>query len=128
MTSENTARAPSGLGRRGRRFWRESVDKYEFNGAEVHLLTEACRTLDRIDALDRLIAEEGQMVRGSMGQPVMHPAIAESRQQRIVLGRLLKQLDLPDDADDAPASRSPDSEKASYAAQVRWSQPRRRHG
>lgn len=125
MSTDKAPRSPAGLGPRGRRFWRDSVARYDFTDAELQLLTEACRTLDRLDALDALVAEQGATVKGSMGQTVLHPAIAEARQQRLVLGRLVKQLDLPDE-DDTPAS--PETERARFAAQARWSQPRRGHG
>lgn len=123
MSTDKAPRSPAGLGPRGRRFWRDSVARYDFTDAELQLLTEACRTLDRLDALDALVAEQGAMVKGSMGQTVLHPAIAEARQQRLVLGRLVKQLDLPDESA-PPAASTPESERARFAAQVRWS----RHG
>ena len=82
---------PNGLATRGRKFWRDVVDEFDLTDAERHLLHEACRSLDRIDALEAVVTTEGQTVTGSTGQTVLHPAIAEARQQRLVLGRLVKQ-------------------------------------
>lgn len=57
-------------------------------------------------------------VGGSAGQPRAHPALAELRQARTTLGRLLSQLDLPDE--DGHTLPSPTTAKARRAAQVRW--------
>ena len=115
---------PNGLATRGRKFWRDVVDEFDLTDAERHLLHEACRSLDRIDALEALVATEGQTVTGSTGQTVLHPAIAEARQQRLVLGRLVKQLELPDE--DTPPTSSMNTDRARYAAQQRWSRAGRR--
>lgn len=109
---------PRDLSTRGRRFWRDVIGDFELTGAERHLLHEACRSLDRLDALEALVVTEGQTVIGSTGQTVLHPGIAEARQQRLVLGRLVKQLDLPE----GPVSSA--SEKAAHAARERWSRGR----
>lgn len=58
------------------------------------------------------------MARGSTGQPVVHPAVAEMRQQRAVLGSLLGQLALPDE--DGEAVRTPAKQRARKAARARW--------
>lgn len=117
MTTERAPRSPAGLGPRGRKFWRETVSKYELSGPEFELLAETCRVLDRIAELDALVAEQGAMVPGSAGQPVLHPAISEARQQRLVLSRLVRQLALPDETDPAVSLQT---EQKRYAAQVRW--------
>lgn len=43
---------PKGLGTRGRAFWNETVTEYALTPANLQLLAEACRTLDRLDRLD----------------------------------------------------------------------------
>lgn len=118
----STPKAPAGLAGRGRKFWREACAKYEFDRQEVELLVEVCRSLDRLDALDALVAEQGQTVTGSTGQTVLHPGIAEARQQRIVLARLVKALAIPEGSVPAggPAVDSATTEKARYAANARW--------
>lgn len=120
----NPPKPPTGLGKRGRTFWRDVVAEFDLTDAERHLLHEACRSLDRIDALEALVADEGMTVTGSTGQTVLHPGIAEARQQRLVLGRLVKQLELPDE--DTPPTSSMNTDRARYAAQQRWSRAGRR--
>lgn len=92
-----TPKAPAGLKPRGRRFWRDTLADFELTDGELNLLAEVCRTLDTLDALADTIARDGTTTTGSQGQTVMHPAVAEARQQRLTLHRLLAALELPDD-------------------------------
>ena len=118
MASASRRRAPSGLGERGAGFWRASVAQYEFSGAEVALLEEVCRCLDRLNSLTDAIAELGPMVTGSQGQPVVNPALTEARGQQAILHRLVAALQLPDaDGASIPTGRRLG---ASTAAQSRW--------
>lgn len=111
-------RAPAGLKVRGKRFWKASMEAFDFTDAETALLEEACRTLDNVDLLADAIARDGAMVLGSTGQPVVHPALTEARGQRVVLHRLIAALALPDD--DGQSVPSGRSLSASTAAQARW--------
>lgn len=111
--------APSDLGQRGRRLWREVVGEYALEHHERELLAEAARVLDTLDDLAAQVDRDGTTVAGSKGQPVLHPALGEARQQRLVLSRLLAQLDLPDD-DGGQTTPSSASLKGRHAANVRW--------
>lgn len=113
-----TPRAPTGLGARGRRFWRETVGEFDLSDAEREILAEACRTLDDLDRLAASIAADGAMTTGSQGQPVVNPALTEARGQRAILHRLLAALQLPD-ADDKPM-RAAASTRGRTAARARW--------
>lgn len=90
-------RTPVGLKARGRRFWKATLEDYELTDGELNLLVEVCRTLDTLDMLADAVAADGATTTGSQGQTVMHPAVAEARQQRITLHRLLAALELPDE-------------------------------
>ncbi|MCH9733455.1 MAG: hypothetical protein K0U78_02715 [Actinomycetia bacterium] len=93
-------KAPTGLKQRGRQLWREIHAVYSFEEApeKAILLEDACRTSDVIKRLqDTVDAAEDLRVRGSQGQPVAMPEIAELRQYRSLLAALLKALTLPDD-------------------------------
>lgn len=92
-----TPKTPAGLGTRGARFWRATVADFELTKGELQLLEEAARTLDQLDQLAAVIAQDGATVTGSAGQTVLNPAISEARQQRLTLHRLLAALALPDD-------------------------------
>lgn len=127
MTSTDTPdrrRAPDGLQARGRRFWRSCTGSFDFTEAEFALLEEACRTLDNLDLLAAALTSDGAMVKGSQGQPVVHPALTEARGQRLVLHRLLAALQLPDE--DGQAIPTSATMRASTAARQRWSGTARR--
>jgi len=113
-----TPAPPAGLAPRGSAFWATVAGSYVLAVAEVELLTEVCRSLDDVEALHRTVAAEGRTVAGSRGQPRAHPALAELRATRVVLGRLLAQLELPDvDGESLP---SPVQARGRRAARERW--------
>ena len=118
--------APEGLGEAGSALWVDTVAVYELTAQERRLLAQACVTLDVIGVLDARVVSDGAVVEGSKGQPVLHPAIGEARQQRLALGRLLAQLALPDP--DGGLVRTPEQVRASVAAQARWRAQSRRDG
>lgn len=110
---------PSKLGRKAATFWRDTTKAYELSAHELLLLEGACRELDIIDRLEEGLAGAGLVVSGSMGQDVAHPLLAEVRQHRAAFGAIVKQLSLPDQADEKPMS--PRSSQAQAAANARWS-------
>lgn len=119
---EPTLRPPKGLHTRGRAFWRSVTDQYEVSLAEVELLTEACRTLDACEGLQQVVTRDGAMVAGSAGQPRVHPALSELRAARVVLSRLLAQLQLPDE--DGKALPTAVQVRSRRANTARWSAER----
>lgn len=96
---------PRNLGAAGRKLWDAGVAEFEWAQHELAVLEEACRTRDRIVQLDKAVEEEGLMLASSQGMRV-HPAVAEARQQRLVMARLLATLGIPPmDEDALPAAR-----------------------
>jgi len=77
-------RSPAGLGETGKKLWRSIHEVFDFSEepGKVHLLTQACRVADIIAELDDAAHEAPLTVRGSQGQPVTSPFIAEARVQR----------------------------------------------
>lgn len=116
---DQKAAVPAGLEARGAALWASVVGVYELSAVERELLAEACRVADTLETLRAVIAAEGATSTGSKGQRVVHPAVGEARQQQLVLGRLLGQLDLPDEEDGqvVPSSASLRGRKA---AEARW--------
>ena len=107
---------PADFAERGAAFWREVTGSYELRSDETQLLAEACRCLDRLDALREAVAADGLVVRDTRGRVALHPAATEERQVRLLLRLLLGQLDLPD-----PATGETDSTKRGRAAaEARW--------
>jgi hypothetical protein len=69
---------------------------WELDPREVELLSHACRTADLIDQLEVSLAADGLLTVGSQGQTRLNQAVAEIRQQRLAMSRLLDLLNLPD--------------------------------
>lgn len=118
MSEGRKPAVPTDLGTRGRRFWRETLGHWDLTKPELELLAEACRRMDRIDMYRALVDEQGLMVPGSMGQMVMHPALAQERAEVGLVSKLLGQLALPDE--DGAAVATPLQARARKAAQSRW--------
>ncbi len=117
-TRSKAPTAPSGLGARGRAFWRHAVAGYDLSETERELLAECCRLLDECEALRAAVDADGATVPGSSGQPRVHPALGELRQHRLALGKLLAQLALPD-VDESTLS-SPVQVRGRRGAAARW--------
>jgi len=109
-------RAPSGLGRAGRRLWRSVLAEYELSAAELVLLEQAARTADLLEAMTAELAG-GVTAEGSVGQVRAHPLLAAAAEHRKVLGTLLMQLALPLPGEEYGQVRSPQQHAA---AQARW--------
>lgn len=91
---------PRGLLVAGRKLWNSSTEEFEWAMHELAMLEEACRTRDRIVQLDKAVSDDGLMLASSQGSRV-HPGVAEARQQRLTLARLLATLGIPALEEDA---------------------------
>jgi len=99
VTELDIPRAPTGLGRAGRRLWKQvqtdvSEQNMTLDSLESAYLEDAARLSDRIDQLEDVLndCETGYMVKGVAGQPVAHPMIAEIRQTRAERARMLARI------------------------------------
>ncbi len=112
-------RAPRGLKARGREVWRELHRTYVFDECPEKLILaeEAARTADVVARLQKLVDESADLrVRGSQGQPVAAPEVAELRQYRALLASLMKALSLPDEESDGLTR----SQLGKIGARARW--------
>jgi hypothetical protein len=93
---------PKGTGVSGAQLWRDVTSRYELEEHELLLLRQAVRAADMLDRLAVVIDKDGPTVDGRL-----HPAVRESRQQQVVVARLLAALRLPtgDEADQPPSRR-----------------------
>ncbi len=111
---------PDGLKSDGRLLWFSITGAvasgHTLDAKALHLLERACRCADEIALLDAQVDEDGPVVKGSRGQPTIHPAISEARLLRLVELRLLGQIDLG--GDDEPETQA--RRKARHAAEARW--------
>jgi hypothetical protein len=114
--------SPTDLGEPGRLFWESIVSVYSFadEPASERLLVECARIVDRLDALDAAVRRDGAML--ATGR--LNPALVESRQQQLVLGRLVNALDLR--SADESAGAATVSDAARDIASARWAKQGRR--
>jgi hypothetical protein len=108
--------APDGLADAGSALWESIAGKYELRADESRVLEDACREADLIERLTAFLVDEPLMLTGSMGQPVVHPAVAELRQHRTVLASLLRGLKLPDESGDGAVNQQRQAGNASWAS------------
>ena len=119
MTSAK-AKTPPKLGAGGRRLWAGVAGPFDLRPDELRVLEDACRELDLVDRLEAAVAAAPLVVAGSRGQETPHPLIPEVRAHRLVLARLLKQLQLPDEPVVAKRKAMSTSTAARKAAAARW--------
>ena len=112
-----STRAPAGLGRSGRALWRAIHAEFGLAPHETAILTQVCRIVDRLDAIEAELAGAELTVTGSTGQPRAHPMLAEWRHQARVLESLSRALSIPLPNEDVGRRRSP---TAREAALQRW--------
>lgn len=79
----------------GDRLRQAVTDLYELDEHELVVLDAAARTADLCAELAGVVDRDGLVVLGNGGVPKMHPAIAELRQQRLTLARLIAALRVP---------------------------------
>lgn len=98
-------RCPHNLGVAGRLFWRNVLGEFEiFDYHQLRLLEGACQCWDRIIEARATIKKEGMYFTDRFGQPKEHPAHATERNNKILMSRLLREINLDVEL---PQSRPP---------------------
>lgn len=119
-------KTPRGLRRRGKQLWTELHTSADFSGSpEAKMIAEeACYLADEIDRQRRLIRGAGTdtRVKGSNGQPVSMPEVADLQRNQQLLLSLLKSLRLPDE--EAEDGKLTPSQIGQLGAQARWREHR----
>jgi hypothetical protein len=119
----STPRVPAGLGAAGKALWKSILsdldEGWELENRELHFLRRAARCEDELVALEKIVDRDGETTEGSRGQTIVHPALGEGRQLRLVQLRLLSALELQDPAS-ARTGATPASKLARRAAESRW--------
>ena len=123
MSDQLKPKPPSGFRASARRLWVAVVDRYVLTPPELAMLSEACRTFDELDRLERAVRALPELTTtGSAGQVKAHPLLGEVRAHRQLLERLAGALNLPD-VDQEVGLRA-GSRHARTAARARWQRPR----
>ena len=102
-----TVAVPKGLGKAGAALWRSIASQWSHDGLtpdarERRLLADACAEADMLAVLEVGLAQaisRGELVvKGSTGQPVTHPHVAECRRSRAQVAALLLKLGMDEPA------------------------------
>jgi P27 family predicted phage terminase small subunit len=101
MSKKNLA--PKYLGPSGKAFWKKIVADYEIENHHAELLGRACKTIDRLEEIRKVLDAEGCFVVDRFGQKREHPGVHAETQYKILLSRLLREIGL--DLGEAEAPR-----------------------
>lgn len=87
---------PEGLGERGTLMWRGvwAVGRGFYAISDAWAVEAFCKLCDLEARLEAQVAEDGEMTVGSMGQPVMHPALKTLMEVRKEIRSAAKDLAL----------------------------------
>jgi len=117
--SDEAMRPPTGLKAPGKRLWAAVATKYVLTPAELEMLSQACRTSDELDRLERAVRNLSDLTTtGSTGQLKPHPLLEEVRRHRLLLERLTGALNLPDE--DEEVGLRPGQKHGRRAINARW--------
>ena len=87
-------KAPNGLGKSGKSFWKKIVQEYELEQHHQALLQQACKCLDDLDLAEQALNEQGRYFLDRYNQHKEHPAANDSKQLRGLFQRLVRELGL----------------------------------
>jgi P27 family predicted phage terminase small subunit len=100
--------------KRSRSFWRAVAGEYELEPAHRELLRRCCEAIDRCDAAQAVLDEQGVVTTDKFGQVRPHPAAGIETTNRLQVLRLLQALKLGEG--DLPSATQP----AQVLARKRW--------
>lgn len=115
-----TEHTPTHLGDAGAALYSSTVEQYDLSIPESAALLHAAETIDTLRVIEDSIRQTGPVL--PTGKP--SPLLAEARQQRAILVRLLGLLDLRLEEPETPGEngvRPSVSRAARKAARARWS-------
>jgi P27 family predicted phage terminase small subunit len=93
MSSRQSEEPPVHLGAEAADLWRAVIADYELDRPALVLLEALCDAWERYAQARSVLAAEGPFVEGRYG-PKAHPAVAVERDSRVMLARLVRELDL----------------------------------
>jgi phage terminase small subunit len=116
-----TPPAPSTLGGHGRKLWRSVLGAYLLTPAEHEVLIALCHATDQLEKLNAELVSAPLTVKGSRGQQVPNPLLAEARSHARTVETLQRSLCLPVPGEKKGAWRDP---HASASINERWRRTR----
>jgi hypothetical protein len=111
-------RAPAGLGVQGRKLWRDVLGAYLLTPGEREVLVALCHAVDQLARLNAELVDAPLTVKGSRGQQVPNPLLAEVRAHNKTVETLQRALCLPEPGQKTGAWRNPHTKSS---VDARWS-------
>lgn len=104
---QHPPRTPRGLKAEGRRLWKSITDEFEVEERNLQLLEIACRSFDRVKALEAEADKTGLTINSPQGLRA-NPALAEARAYAKQAATILATLKLPglEDDEEKPKPRA----------------------
>jgi len=106
-TVMNSPRPPKHLSEEAKNFWRQVFRDFQLENHHVKLLTAACECLDRASEAREAVARDGPFFKTRYGEIRPHPGLQVERDQKGLLARLLRELNLDSELPSEPYSRPP---------------------
>ena len=107
MGMNSRQRAPKHLSSEAKAFWLRIVRDFEMQDHHVKLLNAACECLDRATQAREAVDRDGAFFKTRYGEIRPHPGLQVERDQKALLARLLRELNLDVDLPAEPYSRPP---------------------
>lgn len=79
---------------------RQILADYELESQHIKILIQAGETWDRILLAREMIEKNGAYYLDRWGSPKSHPALSEERNNRVIFTRLIRELNLSEEAPD----------------------------
>jgi hypothetical protein len=119
-------KAPTGPeGGQGKRLWLSVADRYVLTAAELGMLSQACRTADELDRLERAVRRNSPNSRCAQHRPTQStPLLEEVRRHRVTAGTASRPLSASPTEDEnvgraPPPETRPESHQRPLAPQKR---------
>ena len=107
MSMNTQQKPPKHLSNDAKDFWRQVLRDFQLEDHHVRLLTGACECLDRATQARETVARDGPFFKTRYGEIRPHPGLQVERDQKTLLARLLRELNLDTDLPSEPYSRPP---------------------
>jgi phage terminase small subunit len=92
LSKTSIPKAPAGLGKSGRAWWRIVHDAYVFEPAQYELVAKAARQLDLAELARAILEKEGLTTTGRFGGTQAHPMIAVEHNATSMFRHIARQL------------------------------------
>ena len=93
---------PKHLSKEAKQLWSDILEDYDLESHHLKLLQSMCEVWDRIVEARERVKKDGAYYTDRFDQPREHPALKIEKDNRILLARLLRKLNLDLEVSDGP--------------------------